>query len=200
MSTSRFTASLGLVLAAAAAAWASGGTVKGTVTSARGGTPLADAVVMIDAPAPVGQPPAAHPVVEQRNDTFVPHVTAVPVGTTVDFPNHDPRLHNAFSASPAKKFDLGMYDQGETKSVTFDTPGVVRLGCNVHPKMEAFVVVHTNPWAAVTDAHGAYTIAGAPAGGHRVRVWHDGVGVTETTVTVTEGGVQALDVRVDEGR
>ena len=189
-----------LLLATAALTHAGGGTVKGTVTRTPDGAPLVDAVVMIDAPAADAHPPAAHVVVDQHDDTFVPHVAAVAVGTTVVFSNHDPRLHNVFSASPAKKFDLGMYGQGETKSVVFDKPGVVRIGCNVHPKMEAFVIVHTNPWVGVTDVRGAYSIAGVPGGSHRVRVWHDGMPDAETTVTVTEGGVQALDVKVGTER
>lgn len=200
MRTARVGVAFALVLAAALLARAGGGTVKGTVARAPGGTPLADAVVMIDAPAGEAHPPAAHVVVEQRDDAFVPHVVGVAVGTSVDFPNRDPRLHNVFSASPARKFDLGMYGEGETKSVAFDAPGVVRIGCNVHPKMEAFVVVHASPWVAVTDARGTYTIAGVPAGSHGVRVWHDGLPTAETTVNVTEGGVQALDVGVGAER
>jgi hypothetical protein len=127
-------------------------------------------------------------------------VLAVAVGTTVDFPNSDPMLHNVSSASPAKKFDLGMYDRGETRSVTFDKPGVVRIGCNVHPKMEAFVVVHANPFTAVTDAQGAYTVQGVPAGSWQVRVWHERLGERQVPVVVRDGQVQPLDVTLDARR
>jgi plastocyanin len=178
------------------AVWATGtGGIKGAVTDGRG-EPVRDAVVMVDGPSAPAAAGAAHAVMDQRRDTFVPHVLAVPVGTTIDFPNHDPRLHNVYSTSPAKKFDLGMYGEGETKSVVFDAPGVVRVLCNVHPKMEAFVVVHANPWVAVTDARGSYTITGVPAGQHRVRVWHEGLPETERGVTVHEGQVETVDVRV----
>ena len=135
-------------------------------------------------------------MIEQRHETFVPHVLAVAIGTAIDFPNHDPLLHNVFSASPAKKFDLGMYDQGQTRTVTFDTAGVVRIGCNVHPKMEAFVVVHTNPYVGVTDAQGSYTIAGAPAGSYQVHIWHASLAERQVPVVVRDGQVQPLDVQL----
>jgi hypothetical protein len=127
-------------------------------------------------------------------------VLAVAAGTTVDFPNEDAALHNVVSSSPAKRFDLGMYPQGETKSVTFENPGVVELRCHVHPAMSAFVVVHSGPYAAVTDARGGYTIAGVPAGHYPVRVWHETLAERETTVDVTAGGVQALDLRLEPRR
>jgi hypothetical protein len=124
----------------------------------------------------------------------------VTVGTTVDFPNGDPVLHNVSSASPAKRFDLGMYPQGEARSVTFDSPGVVEIRCNVHPRMSAFVVVHTAPWLAVTDARGGYVIAGVPPGSYGVRVWHESLGERPATITVREDVVQPLDVRLEPRR
>jgi plastocyanin len=185
-----------LLGAAGGAARAATGTVKGTVTSGAPATPVANAVVMIEGPSA----PATgdlHVTMDQKGDAFVPHVIALPVGTTVDFPNGDPRLHNVFSTSPAKKFDLGMYGEGESRNVTFDAPGVVRVLCNVHPKMEAFVVVHANPYLAVTDAKGSYTITGVPPGSYEVRVWHERLPEKSVKVTVREGQVQPLDVRLD---
>lgn len=174
------------------------GTVKGTITTAAG--PAADAVVLIDAPAPTPPPATPHAVMDQRNETFVPHVLAVVAGTTVDFPNHDPVLHNVSSASPARTFDLGMFPQGSTRSVTFDRPGVVAIRCNVHPRMSAFVVVHANPWSAVSDTRGRYTIGGVPPGTYPVRIWHEDLGERPTTVTVREDTVQPLDVRLERTR
>ncbi len=187
-----------VVLALGTSAYAAGGAVKGTVTTSDH-APVADGVVMIEGPSLPAPPATPHLAMEQRHETFVPHVLAVPVGTTVDFPNHDPMLHNVFSASPAKKFDLGMYDQGETRSVTFDTAGVVRVGCNVHPKMEAFIVVHPNPYVAVTDRQGSYTITGVPAGTYQVRVWHERLAERQMPVVVRDGQVQPVDVQL-EGR
>jgi plastocyanin len=188
-----------VVLVLGTSAHAGGGAVKGTVTTSDH-APVADAVVMIEGPSVPASPTAPHLVMEQRHETFVPRVLALPVGTTVDFPNHDPMLHNVFSASPAKKFDLGMYDQGEARSVAFDTPGVVRVGCNVHPKMEAFIVVHPNPYVAVTDHQGSYTITGVPAGSYQVRVWHERLAERELPVVVRDGQVQPLDVPLQPRR
>jgi hypothetical protein len=101
-----------------------------------------------------------------------------------------------FSASPAKRFDLGMYGKGESKSVTFDAPGVIRVGCNAHPKMEAFIVVHPNPYVAVTDTRGVYTISGVPMGTYDVRTWDEKLGEKRERVEVHEGQVTPLDVRL----
>jgi plastocyanin len=193
-------ATAALVLLHAALAGAAGGGLKGTVTSGADATPVANAVVMIDGPAARAPAGAPHAVMDQRDDTFVPHVLAVPVGTTVDFPNHDPRLHNVFSTAAAAKFDLGMYAQGETRSVTFDLAGVVPVRCNVHPKMEGYIVVHANPYVAVTDEHGVYTVRDVPAGSHRARVWHERLAEKTVPVVVREGQVQTLDVRLDKPR
>ena len=175
-------------------AFAGGGAVKGTITSEAG--PVAGAAVLLEGPAHAAAKDAPHAVIDQRDSTFIPHVLAVAVGTTVDFPNHDTILHNVYSASPAKRFDLGMYDPGQTRSVTFDAPGVVRLGCNVHPKMEAFVVVHTNAWAGVSDASGTYTVTGVPAGSYELRVWHETLVGRSVPVTVRDGEVAPVDVRL----
>jgi plastocyanin len=192
---------IALLVLSASLAGAETATVKGTVTAApEAGTPLADAVVLLEGPAVPAPAGAPHATMDQRHHTFIPHVMAVAVGTTIDFPNHDTMLHNVFSASPAKKFDLGMYDPGESKSVTFDAPGTVEIRCKVHPTMDAWVVVHTNPWAAVTDAHGAYTIPDVPAGQYQVRVWHETKGERRLPLTVQGGSVQALDVRLEAPR
>lgn len=186
-----------LFVTAGGIARAATGAVKGTVTSgAPATTPVANAVVMIEGPS-VPATGNSHATMHQKGDTFVPHVLAVPVGTIVDFPNGDPRLHNVYSVSPAKKFDLGMYGEGERKSVTFDAPGVVRVLCNVHPKMEAFVVVHSNPYVAVTDAQGSYTITGVPPASYQVRVWHERLPEKQTVVTVREEQVQPLALRLE---
>jgi plastocyanin len=177
------------------------GTVKGTVTGAgRSPAPAADAVVRIEGPSVPAAAGVPHAVVDQKGQKFVPRVLAVPVGTTVDFPNSDPVLHNVNAAFSAEPFDLGLYGQGETKSVTFRVPGVRHLRCNVHPAMEGFVVVHTNPYVAVTDAQGHYTITGVPAGSYEIRVWHESLPERRMPVTVRDGQVIPLDVRLEKER
>jgi plastocyanin len=184
-----------VLVGAGCPAYAESGGVAGIVSSdAAPGTPVANAVAMIMGPSVPAVPGAPHAVMDQRHSAFVPRVLAVPVGTTVDFPNHDPRLHNVFSTSPTKTFDLGMKDQGETVSVTFDAAGVVEVRCNVHAKMAGVIVVHTNPYVAVSDAGGAYTIRDVPPGSYQLRVWDERHAERTVPVEVSDGAVSALDV------
>jgi plastocyanin len=189
----RLLLTLALVLVPWAGAGAEGtGTVKGTVTTGPSpGKGVADAVVMIDGPAGGGG--TARATMNQQHEAFVPHVLGVAVGTRVDFPNGDPMLHNVFSTSLAKKFDLGMYDQGETRSVVFDGSGVVAVRCNVHPRMTGYIVVHSNPYVAVTDAHGSYTISGVPPGSYKARIWHEGLSGRAAPLEIYDGRVTPLD-------
>ena len=167
------------------------GTVKGTVTTGPDRQVVADAVVMIEGPANGSGTTRA--TMNQQHEAFAPHVLGVAVGTTVDFPNGDPVLHNVFSTSPAKRFDLGMYGQGETRNVVFDSPGVVLVRCNVHSRMTAYIVVHSNPYVAVTDAHGSYTITGVPPGAYQARIWHEELSGRTVPVKVFDGQVTPLD-------
>jgi hypothetical protein len=111
--------------------------------------------------------------VEQRRKEFVPHVLAVPVGSTVDFPNSDPVYHNVFSLSDVKRFDLGLYKNGQSKDVTFTHSGVVRVLCNLHAAMTAYVVVHDEPFAMVTDRGGRFHFRDLPPGRYRLRAWNE---------------------------
>ena len=100
----------------------------------------------------------------QREMKFIPHVLPVLVGTTVQFPNHDTAWHNVYSKGGAKDFDLGLYQPGKTGSTTFDKPGVVRILCNAHPNMEAFIVVKEHPFFSSADKGGNYRLDGVPLG------------------------------------
>jgi plastocyanin len=130
---------------------------------------------------------------DQRDQTFVPHVLAITVGTTVDFPNNDLTFHNVFSLSKTRTFDLGRYSRGRSKSVRFDRPGVVRVFCDIHSHMSAFILVFAHSYFAVTDRAGRYVIPGVPPGTYALAVWHEG-DVRETrTVTIPDAGA-AIDV------
>lgn len=104
---------------------------------------------------------------------FQPRVMALPKGTTVTFPNADPILHNVFSVSDPEPFDLGLYGKGAGKSVVFDRPGLVRVFCNVHPDMVAYVLVLDTPFYTTTASDGSFTLKGLPEGPGRLTVWHE---------------------------
>lgn len=135
-----------------------------------GGHPVQDAVVTLDAPSRAGAP--GHFTINQQHTMFMPFVLVVPVGSTVDFTNLDPFRHHVYSFSPAKKFELKLFGQGEKRSVTFDKPGIVALGCNIHDTMQAFVRVVDTAFAAKTGKDGRVVLHGAPDGPARLTVWH----------------------------
>jgi plastocyanin len=145
------------------------GDITVRVTDAAG-KPVADAVVMIDAPGTA--PRAGAFKIDQKNMQFAPHVLVVPAGSTVEFGNLDPFRHHVYSFSPAKKFELKLFGQGETRPVRFDKVGVVSIGCNIHDSMQAFVQVVDTRFAAKTGANGQVVLRDVPAGNHGMRVWH----------------------------
>jgi plastocyanin len=132
-------------------------------------------------------------VMDQRNETFVPHVLAVTAGTVVEFPNSDRIYHNVFSLSKTARFDLGRYAVGRSKSVRFDRPGIVRVFCDIHSHMNAFVLVFSHPFFAVSDADGRYEIDDVPPGAYNVIAWNEGVASEPKPVTVPDGAATELD-------
>jgi plastocyanin len=139
---------------------------------------------------------SARAVLDQRNETFVPHVLAVTVGTVVDFPNSDKTFHNVFSLSRPKRFDLGRYAAGKSKSVRFDRPGVVRVFCDIHSHMNAFVLVFSHPFFDVTDPDGRFRLDNVPPGTYTVVGWYEGEAQTSRSVTVPAGSVVDLELVV----
>ena len=127
-------------------------------------------------------------VLDQRNETFVPHVLAITTGTTVRFLNSDRTYHNVFSLSKPKRFDLGRYPTGSSKSVRFERPGIVRVFCEIHSHMSAFILVFAHQHFAVTNARGEYRIDGLPPGTYTVTVWHPVLNAKTRTVRVPDDG------------
>jgi plastocyanin len=130
--------------------------------------------------------PLAKAVVDQKDRTFIPHVSVVTVGTRVDFPNNDTVFHNVFTEFNSTKFDLGMYPRGTTKSQVFKRPGLAVIMCSIHPDMGAYVMVVDTPYYAMTDKAGKYQIGGMPSGHYKVEVWHES-GAKASFATDTSG-------------
>ena len=137
--------------------------------------------------------------IDQRNEAFFPHVLAIVAGTTVDFPNSDVTYHNVFSLSKPKTFDLGRYARGKSKSVRFDSPGIVRVFCEIHSHMSAFVLVFAHRYFAVTDPEGGYRLDNVPPGNYNVFVWNESQPLELRSVTVPETGGD-IEVNFSFGR
>jgi plastocyanin len=135
----------------------------------------------------------ARAVMDQRNETFVPHVLAIRTGTIVDFPNSDRIYHNVFSLSKTKPFDLGRYAAGRSHSIRFDRPGIVRVFCEIHSHMSAFILVFNHPFFTVTDTDGRYRIENVPPGSYNVVAWNEGLASEPKAAVVPEGGASELD-------
>jgi len=117
---------------------------------------------------------------------FDPEVLVVPVGSEVDFPNVDPILHNVFSLSKLKPFDLGLYGKEVSKSVVFDKPGIIRVYCNIHQKMNGYIAVLDTPHFALTSKSGEFAVEGLTAGEYELGVWHRFGGGFEKKMTIVE--------------
>ena len=161
-------------------------TVTGTVSLARGSGAStgkfdnSNAVIWLKpAAGPAnrhsGEPSSSRPrfKILQQHKRFEPHVLAIPVGSVVDFPNLDPFFHNVFSLFNGKRFDLGLYEAGASHSVTFDSPGICYVFCNIHPEMSAAVVVVDSPHYATSNQAGEFSIPNVPPGSYLVSVWHE---------------------------
>jgi hypothetical protein len=139
------------------------------------GRPLEDAVVSLvplDRPAPPIAKPPEIPEIVQSHRQFSPYVTAIPVGTTVAFPNKDDVDHYLYSKSATKSFRFPLYAPNKSERITFDKAGIVPIGCDIHDKMIAYVVVLDTPWYGQTSANGTTTIRDVPAGKYRLSIWH----------------------------
>jgi plastocyanin len=129
-----------------------------------------------------------HATMDQRNETFIPHVLAISVGTTVDFPNSDNTYHNVFSISKTRSFDLGHYPAGRSKAIRFDRPGIVRVFCEIHSHMSAFILVFSHRYFAVTGPDGRYQIGRVPPGRYTLNAWNEGSVRESRPVVVPEDG------------
>ena len=187
---------LAIVLAASAIGTASAEELRGTVQLvARGGagpargSDVRQAVVYFEpAGRPAPRPPAEPFLMSAKQKEFVPHILAVPRGSRVRFPNDDPILHNVFSVSGGNSFDLGLSKKGPGKEQTFNEAGLVRIFCNVHQAMVAYVLVLDTPYSTAPAADGKFVLSGLPKGPGKLTVWHEQAEPLTMSVQVPQGG------------
>jgi plastocyanin len=174
------------------------GTVTGVVrTVARGGVTPAVAVVYAESIEAVSPRTSRRATVRQKNKTFQPRVLAVPAGATVDFPNDDNIFHNVFSLSAPQPFDLGLYRAGDTRSLTFAGPGVFRVFCNIHPQMNAFIVVAPSTFVTVASSDGRFTLD-LPPGRYRLTALSERAQPASVEITSTDGATFAPELTLNE--
>ena len=177
---------------------ASAETVKGTIaTRVRPGATAAMPVVYaerLDGPTPSRPGSFA---VTQKGKAFSPRVLAVPLGSSVSFPNEDPIFHNVFSLSLPQPFDLGLYRAGAAKTRTFTDAAAYFVFCNIHPQMAAFLVVAPSPWVATAGPGGVWTLD-LPPGRYRITALSERASPTTVDVTVRAGGAEAPPLSLDE--
>jgi plastocyanin len=171
------------------------GSLSGTVVLS-GGRPLQGMAVVTLEPASgkIRRRSPKQRIIEQRNREFFPKVLAIPIGSTVTFPNFDNVFHNVFSRSEAHPFDLGIYRAGQARELTFDKEGVIRIGCNLHANMSAYVVTVSAPHYGITDARGRFRFRSLDPGRYRMRVWSEYVEtplVQEIEIKPTQNEVTA---------
>jgi plastocyanin len=127
----------------------------------------------------------------QKNKQFTPHLLIVPVGSIVHFPNADPFFHNVFSEFEGRRFDLGLYEAGSSKEITFGREGVSYIFCNIHPQMSAVVIALSTPFYSVEGTRGYFHIANVPADDYMLHVWVEGEGQGTLNVSTRKVRISA---------
>jgi len=150
------------------------------------------ALIWLEGPAAVQMEPRTFEI-RQEGIEFRPRVLAIPVGSTVKFPNGDDVFHNVFSYSKAERFDLGRYPKGESKSVTFGRKGQVDVRCEVHDHMRSYVHVFDHPYYAVAGEDGSYAIPKVPPGTYTLVAWKEFFDPVRQEIAVKAGGAK-IDV------
>jgi plastocyanin len=171
----RCAAVLGSLLPASLAR-AQGVQVTGTVVSepASAASPTSTVVWLSPVGAEAGATAAPmHAVLTQKNKTFDPHLLVITRGSSVEFPNQDPWFHNVFSLFNGKRFDLGLYEAGSSRTVHFDREGVSFIFCNIHSEMSAVIVVVGTPYYTTTNKQGEFSIASVPPGKYVLHMWNE---------------------------
>ncbi|MDQ3338718.1 MAG: hypothetical protein M4D80_26430 [Myxococcota bacterium] len=185
------------VLCAAAPASADG-VVRGVVEVTRG-KDVPSGAVLVYVVGFSEAPPSTAIVVKQVNKKFTPDLIVATAGGTVSFPNGDPFLHNVFSPTSERVFDVGSYPQNATRTRKFPKPGVIDIFCNIHPEMSATLVVLPNTKHTLADATGTFEIKGVPAGTWTVFVYsRRAERPTSAKVVVADGATTEIKLQLNE--
>ena len=155
--------------------------------------PFSPALVYLEG-APAAKPAEGVVDIKQEGLQFLPRAVVVQRGMRVSFPNFDKEYHNVFSYSKAKRFDLGRFPKGETREVTFDETGLIRVFCEIHEHMRAFVLVVDSPYYAAAGQDGKFSLPNVPAGPYTLVAWHEHFESLREKIEVKSGGVQ-VDLR-----
>jgi plastocyanin len=180
-------------------AWpAAAAEVEGTVRlrAADGGSGEADQPIVVYLTGFRQTPPAESPVITQKDKTFIPSLRVIVAGQSIQFTNDDPVVHNVFSTSPARNFDLGKPGPQQTRAVAFPTPGLVDVYCNIHETMFANVLVLPNRAFALVDAQGRFVIRDVPPGKYPLHAWGHNIEPFEAEVTVVAGKTATVELVV----
>jgi hypothetical protein len=155
----------------------------------RSGSELLNVIVFIQDAPKVTPLPLTRPVpgILQEGEMFTPRVVAITKGSTVDFPNGDPVIHDVFSLSRSATFDLGSYPRGQTRSHLFRQAGLVKVYCHIHSHMSASIMVFDHTFFTIPKADGSFTIDNVPPGSYKVSAWHERIGETSQPVTIEAG-------------
>lgn len=153
----------------------------------------------------IDAPPPKTAQLVQKDKAFHPAVVVIPAGSTVEFPNHDPFFHNVFSLFEGKRFDLGMYEAGSSRTVRFDRPGISYIFCNIHPEMSAVVIALRTPYFAWADANGNFSVRDVPPGRYQLAFWALGAtpealdALTRTvTISSSSATIAPIDVPITD--
>jgi plastocyanin len=162
-------------------------------------TPLSSSIV-----DSVAKPKPGRYRLVQKDKKFTPHLLVVPTGSSVDFPNLDPFFHNVFSQFNGKRFDLGLYETGSSRTVHLDHDGISYIFCNIHPEMSAVIVTLSTPYFDVSPADGSITLHAVPPGAYEMHVWAEGGSASDlnalsrrVVVSSSQKDLGVIDVTVD---
>jgi plastocyanin len=177
------------------------------VSSSPGKHHVVPAVAWLEPLAGTPSPPFSsqgHYTLLQKNRMFAPHLQVIPVGAVVEFPNEDPFFHNVFSLFDGKRFDLGLYEAGSSRTVTFSHVGVSYIFCNIHPEMSAVIISLPTPLYAVASSSDSLVLHRVPAGDYNLRLWAEGVPQTilagmDRRIHVGEAPLDLGEIRLPMG-